>query len=374
MTETQFLELFVSLSLQAAAVGLLAHWLCRLADDERVQYRLWVSCGWLLLLLVGAGILLPHLRPFHPWSALDVPVGSNVARYEMRLGSVLFAIWAIGAGVAAAIPLLRWARLQLFLRRCEPLEPSVLSRLHAAIADEWPSTVRLFSSREIATPFCVQFHRPCIVLPEHLLDFERDELGQVLRHEFEHLATGHPLHLFLQRVVETLFWFHPMVWWTSQQCGLCREFICDSAAVSSRSDIVSYLKTLLKVVERCTDRRDTPPLAFGRGKSNIARRAERLVALATQPQRETARRRRSRWLPAAYLSASLLAACLLWLPVDVFGSPRSRMSPWPTWSAAALHDLGIRARDYEVYHRGSRLHELDEPDEPKDNGETPGGE
>lgn len=364
MTATQFLELFVSLAVQAGVVVLLVHWLCRLTDDERVQYRLWLACCSLLLALVAAGVLLPHLRLVHAASALDAPLQADLAVYETRLGSGLFVVWCTGALLAGAIPLLQSVRVRLFLRRCEPLDEHRRRDLLSAAEQGGLETVRVLTSPDLATPFCAQFHRPCIVLPAHLLKFEPAELRRILRHELEHLATGHPLHLFLQRVVETLFWFHPMVWWATQQFALCREFVCDSAAVSSRSDIVAYLKTLLRVIEGCAGRDPASPLAFGRGRSSVARRAERLVARAAAGSSGRDRRRPAGTLTAGLLMASLLVSCL-WLPVDVFGSPRSRLSPWPAWSTGVLHGMGVRVRDYEVYHPGVRLHELRESESPQ---------
>ncbi|MDA0833501.1 MAG: hypothetical protein O3A29_09475 [Planctomycetota bacterium] len=46
--------------------------------------------------------------------------------------------------------------------------------------------------------------------------------------------------------------------------------------------------------------------------------------------------------------ASLVAACL-WIPLDMLASPRSQWSPWPKWSSAVLHDVGVHTPDFDVF-------------------------
>ena len=66
MSATQFLELAVSLSVQATLVVAATHGLGRLVRRERTRSRLWAGCFVVLLLLVLAGLLLPHPRLIQP--------------------------------------------------------------------------------------------------------------------------------------------------------------------------------------------------------------------------------------------------------------------------------------------------------------------
>ena len=99
------------------------------------------------------------------------------------------------------------------------------------------------------SPFCWQLHRPAIVVPDLLLDFPVEEQRAVLNHELVHLSAQHPLRLFLQRIVEALFWFHPLVWWSSRQAAAAREFRCDAQAVDSQQEVAVYLQSLLRLIE-----------------------------------------------------------------------------------------------------------------------------
>jgi len=372
MTSTQFLELAVSLSVQVALVIIVAHWLGRLVNCERMQCRLWTVCYVVLLSLVGVALLFPHPRLFQPWAAIDTQHATALVTIEMQLGQALFFVWLAGAAVSLMVFFIRSFQVNRFLKTCQPVD------LDKFISNEnqndlpqmasFPSKqrLRLLTSTRLTTPFCSQFHYPYIVVPEYLLGFDRQKFNFIIRHELEHLKTGHPLQLFLQRVVEVVFWFHPMVWWASQQSSISREFACDEAAIDSPADIAMYLRTLLTIMEYSASQAEEAPtsLAFGRGKSIVALRARRLTQIAKS--NEFGGRSRISG-PAAYCSFVMLAALIgfLWLPMDVLASSRTNWSPWPTWSASVLHDFDIPVRDFEVFDNRIELHELSEHQTPE---------
>ncbi|QDT91490.1 M56 family metallopeptidase [Gimesia algae] len=372
MTSTQFLELAISLSVQVALVIIVAHWLGRLVNSEQMQCRLWTICYVVLLSLIGVALLLPHPRLFQPWVSIGAQHTTTLVTIEMQLGQILFFVWLAGASVSLMVFFFRSFQVNRFLNTCQPLDldefVSEENQLDIPELTSFPSKqrLRLLTSTRLTTPFCSQFHYPYIVVPEYLLGFDRQKLNFIIRHELEHLKTGHPLQLFLQRVVEVIFWFHPMVWWASQQSSISREFACDEAAIDSPSDIVMYLQTLLTIMEYSASQAEETPtsLAFGRGKSIVAKRARRLTQIAKRKEID----RRSRILgPAACFSLVMLATLIgfLWLPIDVLASSRTNWSPWPTWSAGVLHDFDIPARDFEVFDPRIELHELLEHQTPE---------
>lgn len=373
MTATQFLELIASVSLQAVVVVAATYWLGRVTDNERIRCRLWTVCYSLLLLLVVNAAVLPHVRLLQPIRPLTRPLAAEIVSLELQLGAILFWGWILGA--AGSLTLLGYRVLQAerFLRTCRAIDPDVVSLTVATgeAADGQTPTidrraVKLVSTAVAAPPFCWQFHQPYIVIPDNMLTYEQDGLKFILRHELAHLRTGHPLQLFLQRLVEILFWFHPVVWWASREWSMAREFQCDDEAVESRGDIVQYLKTLLTIVEQ-TAREERPlaTLAFVRNRCEMAERSRRLVRLAQQDTPATSSENstpHAGFATALLLTAGLANVLLVWLPVNVLASPESHCSPWPTWSARVLNDFGIKARDFEVYDHRYALHELYDDD------------
>jgi beta-lactamase regulating signal transducer with metallopeptidase domain len=365
MSAPEFLELVVSLSLQVAIVVALAHWVGRFTASEGTQCRVWTACYVLVLGLLAAAILLPHPRLFRPWAEMDARTVAHVATLETRAGNTLFFAWTTGASISLALFAMRSLRAIQFLKSCGSLDSALLSdeglsRELSRFPHGSPnSTIQVLTSDRLAAPFCWQLHRPYIVLPRFLIERASPELRFIVRHEVEHLRTGHPMQLFLQRLVEIIFWFHPMIWWASHRSALVREFACDEAAVRSPSDIVTYLKSLLKVVEHAAEAKGEAPtsLTFGGGKSVVAARARRLVQVAN-PTGRTKRLKISGLAAALALALAAVPSAIAWLPLNALASPRSAFSPWPMWSSGILHDLGVHARDYEEYDPRTRIYEL----------------
>ncbi len=133
-------------------------------------------------------------------------------------------------------------------------EHSDLPNSHTILTDEVHAlSVRIVTSESCATPFCWQLYRPVIVMPESVSEIPDDELRAVIRHELAHLRSRHPMMLFLQRLVEIGFWFHPLVWRASRAAAKQRELSADRKANSSRVDVAAFLRSLMRSAFRiCT--------------------------------------------------------------------------------------------------------------------------
>ena len=55
----------------------------------------------------------------------------------------------------------------------------------------------------------------------------------MIQHELAHVRRSDPGLLFLQRLVEVFYWFHPLVWWVALQTARYREFVCDDLVVAA---------------------------------------------------------------------------------------------------------------------------------------------
>jgi beta-lactamase regulating signal transducer with metallopeptidase domain len=239
-------------------------------------------------------------------------------------------------------------------------EPNVrLSRLLAesmANLGISPTPIEVRVSAICVSPFCWQLHWPAVVVPDLLLDFPLDEQRAVLNHELVHLSAQHPLCLFLQRIVEAIFWFHPLVWWASREAAAAREFRCDAQAVVSRQEVAVYLQSLLRLIEARIPTPTALPAGLGfLGDSSLLSRRANLLA-ETVGERAV----RIRKVPTIMALVLISVACLtIWLPLNPHASRRTSWSPWPMWSARVLNASGIEVRDYEV--DGHRLAAHEQP-------------
>jgi BlaR1 peptidase M56 len=71
----------------------------------------------------------------------------------------------------------------------------------------------------------------------------------VLAHELAHVRRADYFWNLVQTVVETLFFFHPAVWWVGRNVRQQRELCCDDIALETCSDPVVYASALLRLEE-----------------------------------------------------------------------------------------------------------------------------
>jgi len=97
----------------------------------------------------------------------------------------------------------------------------------------------------LATPVLVGVIRPLILLPPAALTgWSVQQLEMVLLHELAHVRRCDNLVNLFQRVVESLLFFHPVVWWVSAWVRLEREHCCDDVVVVQTAQPRAYAEAL----------------------------------------------------------------------------------------------------------------------------------
>jgi beta-lactamase regulating signal transducer with metallopeptidase domain len=114
-----------------------------------------------------------------------------------------------------------------------------------------PRFVDLRLSNRIAGPLTVGVIRPLILLPiTALTSLSPEQLEVVLAHELAHIRRADYFWNILQTMIETLFFFHPAVWWLSHRLREQRELCCDDIAVETCHDPATYATALLRLEEQ----------------------------------------------------------------------------------------------------------------------------
>jgi hypothetical protein len=112
--------------------------------------------------------------------------------------------------------------------------------------------VQLVVSTETLVPMAVGLHRPCIIFPANLVQqLQQGELDQIALHEAGHLMRYDDYGLLLQRVIQALFVFHPLVHWICRQLDIEREIACDDFVLDSAQERLPYASCLTRVAELC---------------------------------------------------------------------------------------------------------------------------
>lgn len=105
--------------------------------------------------------------------------------------------------------------------------------------------VRLCESALVEVPTVIGWLRPVILLPASALTgLSAEQLEALLAHELAHIRRYDYLVNLVQTSIETLFFYHPAVWWVSAQARQEREHCCDDLAVAACGDVLTYARAL----------------------------------------------------------------------------------------------------------------------------------
>ena len=256
------------------ALAAMALWLLR---DARPQTRYAVACAALL-----ASLLLPVLTlgwllaaPALSTAATTISIAADaaspvVAWRALATGATPHftgglpwpvACWAFGVALLSLRTLggLYWvARLR---RRAwtdhAAAWQDIADRLAARLGLRVPVPLRL--TADAASPLAVGWWRPMVLLPASLATrMPAPLLEALIAHELAHIRRHDYLVNLLQGAVETLLFYHPVVWWLSRRVRIERELIADDLAVAALGDR-RRLALALSELERTLDA-SAPPL------------------------------------------------------------------------------------------------------------------
>ncbi len=189
-------------------------------------------------------------------------------------------------------------------RRLEPIPQEftvVVRRLSQRLG--LSASVRVMLSRDVREPLAMRIIQPLIVLPASwLLSAPPLVVEAVLAHELAHIRRHDLWVNLLQRVVETLLFFHPAVWWLSRQIRRERELCCDMLAVAATGRAVEYAQAL-EAVARFRLEWSSPAMAAGMGGDRMAllERVRRVLGLETASE--------TGWWPVGLAGLFLAAVC-----------------------------------------------------------------
>ena len=103
----------------------------------------------------------------------------------------------------------------------------------------------LLESARIYAPVVIGYIRPVILLPFGLLaGLPAAQVEALLIHELAHIRRRDYLVNLLLSVLETLFFFHPAIWWMGIVVRRERELCCDDTTIRYSGDSIAYAKAL----------------------------------------------------------------------------------------------------------------------------------
>ena len=145
--------------------------------------------------------------------------------------------------------------------------------------------VKILRSDYVRTPIAIGIFKPAILIPAGLfLQISPRELETIIAHELIHIRRYDPLVNLIQCIIESIFFYHPAVWWISGQIRREREFAADSSVIAIFEDShVTYARALanLEEIRLRTDGQLTR-LATAANGGNFMQRIQRILKIKTE--------------------------------------------------------------------------------------------
>jgi beta-lactamase regulating signal transducer with metallopeptidase domain/protocatechuate 3,4-dioxygenase beta subunit len=156
--------------------------------------------------------------------------------------------WMLGATILGGRLLVGWLWLHWLRGRLEPVPTALAAQAEQLCRALHLRVPRLNACRHIHEAIATGLLRPLILFPvAWLTELPPDMLEAILAHELAHLCRWDLWVNALQRLIETLLFYHPAVWWLSRRLRVERELCCDELAVLLTQDRLRYVQTLERV-------------------------------------------------------------------------------------------------------------------------------
>jgi beta-lactamase regulating signal transducer with metallopeptidase domain len=178
------------------------------------------------------------------------------------------------------------------------------------------------TSGDLKSPCVLGFMPALIVLPQEVLTASRDELLSVVLHEAEHVRRYDDVQNLLHRVISALGFFCPGITIALRELALCRERICDDAAIARMGDPVMYATTLTDFAQWALGK-GVPVPSFVFKRKQLIQRLEMLLDRAVNHSLRTNRR----FAVSAALAFVIASAIVLRIQVPVIAQEFAPPAP-----------------------------------------------
>jgi bla regulator protein blaR1 len=263
-------------ALMVALVSLALH-----KNYARTRYWLWLAASAKFLvpfsLLVSLGGFLtsrhssphPQIAVYSVMEAVTLPFAPQEAggvtpltkapaalHWIHIVPSLLASIWAAGFMAVLSLWWIYWRRVVRVLRDGVYLndgrEFQALRRLERNVSNRMH--VRLLLSQSSLGPGIYGFTNPILIWPAGISErIDNPHLESIIAHELCHVRRFDNVTAALHMLVETVFWFHPLVWWLGSRLEQERERACDEDVLKLYGRPRIYAESILKVCEFCLE-------------------------------------------------------------------------------------------------------------------------
>ncbi len=202
---------------------------------------------------------------------------------------ILLAIWLAGVLVMVALLVIQYGAIRRPLSGAEQVEDRVILKVFREACErlgfsKMPGIgtgADLLCADGLSSPILFGLFRPRIVLPGRVLgDLGAEQIRPIMLHELAHLRRRDLWMNWVQVLLQTIYWFHPLVWLANVRLRREREMIVDDlvlAHMDGKREV--YGSSLVRVAKGAMRSRLLAPGLVGiiEKESTMKRRLKRIL-------------------------------------------------------------------------------------------------
>jgi bla regulator protein blaR1 len=174
-----------------------------------------------------------------PFDSRATPQAVTPLPLSSHIPAILFGVWLCGCTIGVGA-WLRWFQSMRETRRLS--KPLLWNHV--------PIPVMLSDAK--MEPGVFGIIGSVLLLPEGIIELlTPEQLETVITHELCHVHRRDNLTAAIHMIVETIFWFHPLVWWIRARLIEERERACDESVLKAGQDPQVYAAAILTVCKFC---------------------------------------------------------------------------------------------------------------------------
>ncbi len=226
-----------------------------------------------------------HLSTTHLITAPTTVEPTSLAMLWNDFSPWIVSFWLIGT-LAFAMKLIGgYVFITSIIKRYELEDSRILNKLEQLKEKlDIKRDIACFVSDNISSPMVMGAIKPIILFPVGLVNqLTIDEVEAILSHELAHIKRHDFLANVLQSILESIFYFHPAIWFISRAVRQERELCCDDIAIEQIGNSMSYAKTLIKLQEMRIQHFE-PALGMAGSSGQFSDRIKRILDVPSQSQ------------------------------------------------------------------------------------------
>jgi len=206
-------------------------------------------------------------------------IAPNPATSSPRWPGVILCTYLLGVVILAVRLTMSLLAVRALRRQSILLNDSEWSAALAAWRERLGirQAVQLGVSSAVNVPIQIGWLKPMVILPAEMIgNLDPDRHGSILLHELAHVRRRDYAWQILLKLVQVIYWPHPLIWLAGRMIGANREQVCDDLCVHHSSSAGQYRATLLEVASALV-RRPAASLGIAMARtSKIGGRLERI--------------------------------------------------------------------------------------------------